>query len=49
MHSAPEQNQDFWNASEKKLLGFENISNVIEIKANPNFFYQDLFEKTHVL
>ena len=35
-HSAPEQNQDFWNAPEKRFVGFENTSK-IEKNNYPNF------------
>ena len=33
----------------KRILGFENISKMIEKNVNPNSFHRDLFVKTHVL
>ena len=32
-----------------RLVGFENISKIIEKNANPKFYHRDLFKKTQVL
>ena len=31
LHSAPEQNQDLWNVSEKRFVEFENIKSLRKI------------------